>query len=68
MRPTTPGLRVVKGNPSTEELAALTVALLVLAAPPGDAAGGEQPAVARWHRPERVGGFEGPRTWQSARR
>jgi hypothetical protein len=58
-------LRVAKGSPSTEELAALTVALLVLAASPGTAAG-EQPAVARWHRPERVGGFEGPRTWRSA--
>lgn len=61
-------LRVAKGSPSTEELAALTVALLVLAAAPGDAAGGERPATARWRRPERVGGFEGPRTWQSAPR
>jgi Acyl-CoA carboxylase epsilon subunit len=59
-------LRVVKGEPTAEELAALTVVLLVLAARPGGATG--RRAVARWHRLERVAGFEGPRTWQSADR
>lgn len=66
---TPPLLRVVKGDPTAEELAALTAVLLAYAARCED--GAEAPrrgtAAARWHRLERSGGFEGPRTWQSTR-
>ncbi|WP_433260144.1 acyl-CoA carboxylase epsilon subunit [Actinosynnema sp. CS-041913] len=60
-------LRVVKGSPSAEELAALTAVLLACAARRGDAADGTTRTAAPWHRLERVAGFEGARTWQSAR-
>jgi Acyl-CoA carboxylase epsilon subunit len=59
-------LRVVKGTPSAEELAALAVVLLARAAHPGQSAGRRYPARARWHRPERMTGFIGARTWQTA--
>jgi hypothetical protein len=60
------GLRVEKGSPSGEELAALTVVLLTRAA----AAGSSRPArpgrrTAHWRRPERGPGFESPRAWRN---
>ncbi|MFD4175973.1 acyl-CoA carboxylase epsilon subunit [Streptomyces anulatus] len=63
-----PVLRVVKGSPSPEELAAVTALLLARMAPPGDDAGGEGsggpgPDTAGWRRPGRRPGFLGPRTW-----
>jgi hypothetical protein len=68
MDPSVPLLRVVKGNPSAEELAALTVVLLARAGRDGHVADQQQrrPAVARWHRLERALGFENPRAWQTA--
>ncbi|MGW8765604.1 acyl-CoA carboxylase subunit epsilon [Streptomyces sp. NPDC055815] len=56
-------VRVEKGAPSPEELAAVTAVLLARTQ--------ERPAataprsVAGWRRLERAGGFEGPRTWHS---
>ncbi|MBT2445265.1 acyl-CoA carboxylase subunit epsilon [Streptomyces sp. ISL-36] len=64
-------VRVVKGNPSAEELAALTAVLMSRAAAacvqPDDTARRQQ-AVALWRRPDRVAGFDGPRTWRAAAR
>jgi hypothetical protein len=60
-----PLYRVVRGTPTAEELAALTVVLLAAATPDGPNPPGARPrSFARWHRLERVGGFEGARTWQ----
>ncbi|MFJ3883239.1 acyl-CoA carboxylase subunit epsilon [Streptomyces sp. NPDC090077] len=63
-------IRVVKGRPDAEELAALTAVVLARAAAyegeHGGTAGGG-PALARWRRPDRVRGFLGPRTWREAR-
>ncbi|MFF3378949.1 acyl-CoA carboxylase subunit epsilon [Streptomyces sp. NPDC002680] len=58
-------LRVERGSPSGEELAALTVVLLARAAATGQAAPeGHRGRTARWRRPERGPGFESPRTWR----
>ncbi|MFB6521089.1 acyl-CoA carboxylase subunit epsilon [Streptomyces sp. NPDC056401] len=60
-------VRVEKGSASPEEVAALTAVLLARAAEPGpgpDHGPPRRPA-ARWRRPERGGGFDGPRTWQA---
>ncbi|QLE75879.1 acyl-CoA carboxylase subunit epsilon [Streptomyces rectiverticillatus] len=61
-------LRIVRGEPDPGELAALTAVLfeLLAAAPPEGGRGTR--AVASWHRPERSGGFRGPRTWQDGTR
>jgi hypothetical protein len=62
-------IRVEKGNLDPVELAALTAVLLVRAAAAGadpDDLSRRERAVARWRMPERAGGFQGPRTWQSA--
>ncbi|WP_306318221.1 MULTISPECIES: acyl-CoA carboxylase subunit epsilon [unclassified Streptomyces] len=62
----TPLLRVVRGRPDAEELAALTAVLLSAAAPgaePDDISRRER-AVARWSRLERAPGFSGARSWQ----
>ncbi|MFF1560782.1 acyl-CoA carboxylase subunit epsilon [Streptomyces sp. NPDC058279] len=60
-------IRVVKGRPDAEELAALTAVVLARAAAyegeHGGTAGGG-PARASWYRPERTRGFLGPRTWR----
>ncbi|MFJ8753433.1 acyl-CoA carboxylase subunit epsilon [Streptomyces sp. NPDC102441] len=64
-------LRVVKGNVSPEELAALTAVLMARAASAGvepDDLARRHQAVALWQRPDRVAVFDGPRTWQSAPR
>ncbi|MFJ5927751.1 acyl-CoA carboxylase subunit epsilon [Kitasatospora sp. NPDC092948] len=64
-----PILRVEKGSPDGDELAALTVVLLARLAAAADAgpeAGGRLPR-AGWRRPERAPGFQGPRTWHAAR-
>jgi len=61
-------LRVEKGSPSGEELAALTVVLLARAAGAGPAAapaGPHRAPLARWRRPERGPGFESPRAWRN---
>ncbi|MFF4324370.1 acyl-CoA carboxylase subunit epsilon [Streptomyces sp. NPDC001568] len=69
MDPQQPGhlIRVVKGHPDAEELAALTAVVLARAAASegmhGGTAGGG-PALAVWRRPDRVRGFLGPRTWR----
>ncbi|MEU9168977.1 acyl-CoA carboxylase subunit epsilon [Streptomyces sp. NPDC048420] len=64
-----PLFRLVEGSATPEELAALTAVLLSrsLAAgiAPDDRARRAQ-TVARWRRPERTTGFEGPRSWRSA--
>ncbi|MET9520703.1 acyl-CoA carboxylase epsilon subunit [Streptomyces sp. NPDC002994] len=62
-----PLLRVERGCPSPEELAALTAVLLARTscAAPDDLARSQQ-GVARWRRPDRVVGFDGPRTWRAA--
>ncbi|MEI5527154.1 acyl-CoA carboxylase subunit epsilon [Streptomyces brasiliscabiei] len=63
-------LRVVKGSPSPEELAAVTALLMARLAAPGDdtdtgtGTAGTGPAVAGWRRPERRPPFVGPRTWR----
>ncbi|GGU17048.1 acyl-CoA carboxylase subunit epsilon [Streptomyces lateritius] len=62
-------IRVVKGSPTPGELAALTAVLMSRAAAacvePDDTARRQQ-AVALWRRPDRVAGFDGPRSWRSA--
>ncbi|MFB7231349.1 acyl-CoA carboxylase subunit epsilon [Streptomyces fimicarius] len=60
-------IRVVRGEPDAEELAALTAVVLARAAAAeaergGTASGGPLPA--GWRRRERVRGFQGPRTWR----
>ncbi|MFD8982769.1 acyl-CoA carboxylase subunit epsilon [Streptomyces sp. NPDC059564] len=63
-------IRVVKGRPDAEELAALTAVVLARAAAyEGQYGGtaGSGPAVAAWRRPERTRGFLGPRTWRERR-
>jgi Acyl-CoA carboxylase epsilon subunit len=64
-----PDIEVISGNPTAEELAALAVVLMALAAGRTDDAGEQDGearlAAATWHRLERVPGFEGPRTWHA---
>ncbi|MBD0707903.1 hypothetical protein BU197_05625 [Streptomyces sp. CBMA291] len=62
-------MRLERGCPTPEELAALTVVLSGLNT--GAGAGPDDPsrsrqAVARWRRPERVARAAGPRSWRSA--
>lgn len=69
---TDPLLRVLKGSPTPEELAALTALLLARTTAPDDDTGAEGPegpgpAAAGWRRPERRSGFPDPRTWQGPR-
>ncbi|MFD5144256.1 acyl-CoA carboxylase subunit epsilon [Streptomyces sp. NPDC058401] len=59
-------VRVEKGSASPEEVAALTAVLLARAAEPAPGDHGPlRRTAARWRRPERGGGFDGPRTWQA---
>ncbi|MFI2778845.1 acyl-CoA carboxylase epsilon subunit [Streptomyces sp. ALB3] len=60
-------IRVVKGRPDAEELAALTAVVMARAAAAeaertGTAAGGPTPA--GWRRRDRTRGFLVPRTWR----
>ncbi|MDW8805220.1 acyl-CoA carboxylase epsilon subunit [Streptomyces scabiei] len=60
-------IRVVRGRPDAEELAALTAVVLARAAAAEAEAAGtatREPRPAGWRRPERVRGFLGPRTWR----
>ncbi|MEN8655961.1 acyl-CoA carboxylase epsilon subunit [Streptomyces sp. 21So2-11] len=58
-------LRVEKGAPDAEELAALTAVLLARAAGVSrDASAPGRRATAGWRRLERRARFAGPRTWQ----
>ncbi|MGW1884452.1 acyl-CoA carboxylase subunit epsilon [Streptomyces sp. NPDC001970] len=62
-----PLVRVERGNPDAEELAALTAVLLTRVAAVGaepDDVSRRGRASTRWRRPERARGFRGPRTWQ----
>ena len=62
-------LRVERGNPSPEELAAL---IAVLLARTGGAAEPTVPVepvpTARWRRPERIYLFDAPRVWRAYER
>ncbi|GHG83318.1 acyl-CoA carboxylase subunit epsilon [Streptomyces griseocarneus] len=61
-------LRVERGSPDALELAALTAVLRARLAHPADGPGpvpGRRPP-APWRRPERVTGFQGPRTWRGS--
>jgi hypothetical protein len=65
-------LRIERGSPGPEELAALTAVLLartatVGAEPDDHLSSGHRP-VARWRRLERARGFDGPRSWRGADR
>ncbi|MBB1254593.1 acyl-CoA carboxylase subunit epsilon [Streptomyces alkaliterrae] len=63
--------RISKGSPDPAELAALTAVLLSRTAAAGaepDDLSRRQRAVARWRRPERARGFDGPRSWRSTDR
>lgn len=61
-------LRVEKGSPSDEELAALTAVLLARAGAVPDSGpdGGRASAgpEARWRRPEREAAYANPRAWR----
>lgn len=60
-------LRVERGDPRPEELAAL-IALLYGRQPGPPAVGGpRREATAGWSRPERERVFDGPRTWRARR-
>jgi hypothetical protein len=58
-------LRVEKGSPSGEELAALTVVLLARAAAAEPDLPRHRRTAAHWRRPERGPGFESPRAWRN---
>ncbi|EWC62987.1 hypothetical protein UO65_1697 [Actinokineospora spheciospongiae] len=66
--PTTPTgaplLRVVRGHPDPEELAALTAVLVAAAAATTPEPPPPAPAP-RWARPDRATGFRGPRSWRT---
>ncbi|MGW7103687.1 acyl-CoA carboxylase subunit epsilon [Streptomyces sp. NPDC054838] len=69
MRRHDPGrfIRVEKGRPDADELAALTAVVLARAAAYEGQYGGTAgagPARASWHRPERHRAFGGARTWR----
>ncbi|MFF8405632.1 acyl-CoA carboxylase subunit epsilon [Streptomyces sp. NPDC015684] len=59
-------VRVEKGTPTQEELAALIAVLLSRSA--GAAAQEDaSPAPTRWRRPEQAAGHRTPRSWRAAR-
>lgn len=58
-------IRILKGDPTPEELAALTAVLMALAALPQEAPS-EVPRPARWQRHERRLAFAPPISWQQA--
>ncbi|MCU7825059.1 acyl-CoA carboxylase subunit epsilon [Kitasatospora sp. DSM 101779] len=62
-------IRVERGQPGPEELAVLTAVLLArirTSGPDRAADAGSYRDTARWRRLERVNGFQGPRSWQTA--
>lgn len=62
-------LRVERGNPSPEEMAALIAVLLTRgAADAGPTIAAEPAPTARWRRPERVYIFDAPRVWRAYER
>ncbi|MFD5763813.1 acyl-CoA carboxylase subunit epsilon, partial [Streptomyces sp. NPDC127044] len=66
-----PLFRIERGCPSPEELAALTAVLMAVTAGPGvapDDTARKHQVVALWRRPERVTGFDGPRTGRAGAR
>ncbi|MFF6782501.1 acyl-CoA carboxylase epsilon subunit [Streptomyces sp. NPDC012510] len=69
MEPTEPAhlIRVEKGSPDVEEIAALTAVVLALATADADQDGHDTPneqRTAGWRRLDRQSGFTGPRTWR----
>ncbi|MFG2695375.1 acyl-CoA carboxylase subunit epsilon [Kitasatospora sp. NPDC048407] len=58
-------LRIEKGMPTDEELAAVTVALLLATSRAADPAGTATLARARWRRVDRTFGHRTPRSWRS---
>jgi Acyl-CoA carboxylase epsilon subunit len=57
-------LRVEKGSPDAIEVAALAAVLYARLARLGTAPDCQsRRTLARWRRPERAPGFDGPRTW-----
>ncbi|WP_424187231.1 acyl-CoA carboxylase epsilon subunit [Actinokineospora sp. G85] len=56
-------MRVEKGNPDDEELAALTAVLLL--GLPADHTPPRRAPVALWRRLDRAPGFDCPRTWRA---
>ncbi|MFE6984861.1 acyl-CoA carboxylase epsilon subunit [Streptomyces griseus] len=58
-------IRVEKGTPSAEELAALAAVLLARTGPAdGDPKPHQHRTTARWRRPERSHRSPGPRSWR----
>ncbi|MER5378449.1 acyl-CoA carboxylase epsilon subunit [Streptomyces sp. NPDC002553] len=55
-------LRVLRGEPSAEELAAVTVVLTLLLTTPDEPAP-QRPPTAGWTRPDRLGTYSSPRAW-----
>ncbi|MEU0949131.1 acyl-CoA carboxylase epsilon subunit [Streptomyces canus] len=63
-------MRIVRGRPTPEEVAAVTAALVALAAArnaAGEGPGTSGPAAARWYRWERTAGFRPGHSWHLAR-
>ncbi|MFG2606227.1 acyl-CoA carboxylase epsilon subunit [Streptomyces sp. NPDC048514] len=56
-------LRVERGRPADEEIAAVLVVLLALTRAGGEQERAHRPAV-RWQRPERRPAFGSPRSWR----
>ncbi|MFD8220583.1 acyl-CoA carboxylase epsilon subunit [Streptomyces sp. NPDC059697] len=62
-------LRVERGNPSPEELAALVAVLLARTADGAAASARAEPVPAiRWRRPERAFLYDAPRVWRAYER
>ncbi|MFE5580131.1 acyl-CoA carboxylase epsilon subunit [Kitasatospora sp. NPDC056531] len=63
--PATDVLRIEKGAPTEEELAAVAVALLAATTRPTDDTETPSRARARWRRMDRAFGHHTPRSWRS---
>ncbi|WP_405872262.1 acyl-CoA carboxylase subunit epsilon [Streptomyces sp. NBC_00005] len=61
---TATSFRVLRGEPSAEELAAFS-AVLTLRLATADEPAPQRPATARWSRPERLRAYSCPRAWHS---
>ncbi|MGC0341245.1 hypothetical protein RKD20_006279 [Streptomyces sp. SLBN-8D4] len=65
-----PVVRIVRGRPTPEEVAAVTAALVAVAAArnaAGERSGPSGPGAARWYRWERTAGFRPGHSWRLAR-